>query len=72
MKKFQQQVEFMTPDRRHRRRMVIKAEPQENGPANAILTDTDISRRIRSATDGQRQHVQGIAVPTTSMPPKGI
>ena len=27
--------------RRHRRRIVVKAEPQENGPAIANLDDTD-------------------------------
>jgi Aerotolerance regulator N-terminal len=63
LKKFQQQVEFMTPAEGTADRVVIKAEPQENGPAKAILTDTDISGVYEAQLTGNDNTVQGIAVP---------
>ncbi len=43
LQKFQQQVEFLTPAEGTADKIVVKAEPQENGPAIAMLTDTDAS-----------------------------
>lgn len=41
--KFDQQVEFLTPAEGTADKIVIKAEPRENGPATATLNDTDIA-----------------------------
>jgi hypothetical protein len=43
LQRFQQQVEFLTPAEGTADKIVVKAEPQENGPARATLTDTDTS-----------------------------
>ena len=63
LKKFQQQVEFMTPAEGTADRVVIKAEPQDGGPAKAILTDTDTAGVYEAQLTANDNTVQGIAVP---------
>jgi hypothetical protein len=41
--KFDQQVEFLTPAEGTADKIVVKAEPRENGPPTATLNDTDIA-----------------------------
>jgi Aerotolerance regulator N-terminal/CARDB len=61
--KYQPQVEFLTPAEGTADRIVVKAEPQENGPAKATLTDTDTSGiyEVQLTANDNTQEVTDVA-----------